>query len=567
MAHLTCVTGKRVLLTGVFGPFGVDDEYGRKESIMELFHNQVTREQGVASFRFQHRSFGLYFLAENIDGDVTVLDFPSQRAFQREVDKGYDVVGISFIAPNFRKAQAMARYVRKVSPCTTIVLGGHGTAVEGVEEQIPCDHVVRGEGVRPLRRILGQTPDAPIRHPVLPSSDKTMLFGIPVPGSSANVLVPGVGCINACKFCCTSHFFGKQYTSYLSTGKDLFDTACAVADRRGGNAEFFVLDEIFLKDRDRALDLLARMERERRYFEFNVFSSAEAIQAFGVENLQRLGARFVWIGVESSTRQGNYAKNEGVDPALLIRQLQERGMAVLASAIVCMEHHTPANIGRDIEYMANLHADFVQFMLLTPLPVTALYLDHQKKGWLREDLPLEEWHGQKELSFRHPAFPGNEAERWLKHAFRHDYEVNGSSMLRILRTTFRGATWLAKNAAGDPCLEFHRARMEERVHAWRPALSSILAYPVNHDEIRSAKALRADIEAHWPSTLHTKTTGIAARTLTHLWDLRCRIRGDRIQPRSLRTRYLPGVRTGILVPSAQSSPKQVAVAKGHVAAG
>ena len=32
----------RILLTGVFGPFGVDDAYGRKENIMELFHYQVT---------------------------------------------------------------------------------------------------------------------------------------------------------------------------------------------------------------------------------------------------------------------------------------------------------------------------------------------------------------------------------------------------------------------------------------------------------------------------------------------------------------------------------------------
>ena len=71
----------KILLSGVFGPFGVDDEFGRKENIMELFHNQVTKAQGPASFRFHHRSFGLYFIAANIDADVTVLDFPSRRAF------------------------------------------------------------------------------------------------------------------------------------------------------------------------------------------------------------------------------------------------------------------------------------------------------------------------------------------------------------------------------------------------------------------------------------------------------------------------------------------------------
>jgi hypothetical protein len=44
---------------------------------VELFHNQVTREQGIFSYRFNHRSQGLYFFAENIDIPTTVLDFPN----------------------------------------------------------------------------------------------------------------------------------------------------------------------------------------------------------------------------------------------------------------------------------------------------------------------------------------------------------------------------------------------------------------------------------------------------------------------------------------------------------
>lgn len=122
---------QRVLLSSVFGPFGVDDAYGRKENIMELFHNQITKGQGMASWRFHHRSFGLYFLAANINADVTVLDFPTRKRFMRELKKGYDVVGISFITPNFVKAKEMTRLTRQVSPEATIVLGGHGVAIEG----------------------------------------------------------------------------------------------------------------------------------------------------------------------------------------------------------------------------------------------------------------------------------------------------------------------------------------------------------------------------------------------------------------------------------------------------
>ena len=50
-------TRARVLLTSVFGPYTQDDEYGsRTINPMELYHNQVTREQGPFSIRMSHRS-------------------------------------------------------------------------------------------------------------------------------------------------------------------------------------------------------------------------------------------------------------------------------------------------------------------------------------------------------------------------------------------------------------------------------------------------------------------------------------------------------------------------------
>ena len=451
---------RRILLSGVFGPFGVDDAWGRRENIMELFHNQVTKAQGEASFRFHHRSFGLYFLAENVDADVTVLDFPSRERYVRELGKGYDLVGISFIAPNFAKARDMARLVRILAPEARIVLGGHGAAIEGIESLIDCDDVVRGEGIRGLREILGQDPGAPVVHPVLPSTERQSILGIPLLGRSANLLVPGVGCVNACRFCSTSHFFGKAYRPFLGTGRELFETARAIADRTGTD-DFFVMDENFLKDTGRALALLGEMERNRRYFGFQLFSSAEAIRAFGLDNMVRLGVSFVWIGVESATRSGNYAKNEGVDARLLTRELRDRGITVLASGILCAEHHTPGNIQAEIDFMVGLEADMVQFMLLTPLPVTALYRDMQQKGLLRENLPFEEWHGQKELSWNHPAFPGDAPARWLEKAFRADYEANSSTMYRVIETAFRGWKRLAALPRRDACLEEMRAACPE----------------------------------------------------------------------------------------------------------
>jgi len=71
-------TQARVLLTSVFGPYAQDDEYGsRVINPMELYHNQVTREQGSFSLRMFHRSWGLMMIQQNISAPSTLLDFPT----------------------------------------------------------------------------------------------------------------------------------------------------------------------------------------------------------------------------------------------------------------------------------------------------------------------------------------------------------------------------------------------------------------------------------------------------------------------------------------------------------
>lgn len=549
---------QRVLLSGVFGPFGVDDAYGRKENIMELFHNQVTKAQEMGSWRFQHRSFGLYFLAANIKADVTVLDFPSRKRFMEELKKGYDVVGISFITPNFVKAKEMTGLTRQISPESTIVVGGHGAAIDGVEHLLDCHHVVKGEGIRWLRSFLGEDPDAPFVHPTLSISERQAAFGVPFPGVGANLLVPGVGCVNGCKFCSTTHFFGRKYTAYLPTGKELFKTAQRIADERGID-EFFVMDENFLKDRQRAQDLLAEMERHGRYFTFHIFSSAEAIMAFGVDNLVRLGVNFVWIGFEASSSKGNFEKNEGIDPKGLTQELRDRGIIVLASGILCQEHHTRENIQTDIDFLVGLEADLVQFMLLTPLPVTALYRDHERRGLLRRDLPFEEWHGQKYLAYHHPEFPDNTAEKFLMAAFRQDYEVNSSSMYRVVETVFRGYGHLAALPGRDACLEARMEQFRRRTLEYATILPLVARYAVNETERQRATALDRQIsELFGRPAVQERLRRIAIQVLALRWKLRCRLLGDRIQPSTIVTRYGPGAKKAATIWSRMvPSPKAI----------
>src|SRR5512139_954125 len=162
----------RVLLASVFGPYARDDAHGsRAINPMELYHNQVTREQGGFSLRMFHRSWGLMLMQANLEAPTTLLDFPSLERFEEELRAvPYDVVGISGILPNIGKVKLMCELVRRHQPGATVVVGGHVANRPGLGEVIDADHVVAGEGVAWFRAFLGEDVHAPVRHPLIASA-------------------------------------------------------------------------------------------------------------------------------------------------------------------------------------------------------------------------------------------------------------------------------------------------------------------------------------------------------------------------------------------------------------
>ncbi len=480
--------GVRVLLSSVFGPFGVDDEYGRKENIIELFHNQVTREQGIFSLRVFHQSFGLYFIAENIEPATTVLDFPSEERFVEEITKGYDYVGITFILPNYIKAKRMAELVREHAPKSKIILGGHGVEVPEVKDHIPHDHRCHGEGVSFFRRILGEDTDRPVKHPILPAAFGGRMLGMPITDANAH-LCPGIGCPNACRFCSTSHFFGKDYTPYLKTGKDVFDV-CMAIEKEMGVREFFVMDENFLLNTKRAYELLALMEENKKYYQFSLFSSADNVVRLGVEFLVKLGVTKLWIGAESKFEI--YEKNKDIDLKSLILELRQHGISIIASTILFLEQHDKETIWEDIKFTVDLEPDFLQFMQLGPLPHTALYLDYEKKGILRKDIPYEEWHGQHRIWFKHPHFTPEESEQYIRNAFQYDYNTLGSSFVRMCDSMIRGCKTL--RTFDDPIISYRLSKLRKRARSLRLFLPAALKHAHNERALQITEKVMEKFE-------------------------------------------------------------------------
>jgi len=524
----------RLLLSGVFKPFGVKDETSEPLCMMELLNNQVTREQGIHSPRSNNPSFALYLMAENVHVPVTVLDFPSWEEFAKEIDSGvYTHVGISFIGPNVLKAGRMAAYVRSRSPQTRIILGGHGTAIPELRDLVDCDEICHGEGISWLRKYFGEDTDRPITHPVVPSAINSFIYGAPILGK-AGIIIPGVGCQNSCRFCATSHKFDRQYTPFLRTGHDIF-LACRQSEEKLGVDDFGLMDENFCKDPYRARQLLEEMEKHGKAYTFSTFSSAETIDKLGVDFLVRLGVNFVWIGVESKTNL--FEKTKGIELHNLIADLQNHGITVLASAILFLEHHDKGTIHEDIDWAIGLESDLLQFMELGPTPGTRLYQEYEAEGKIISGIPWPRKHGQDEIWFRHPHFTLPETADYLRNAFVKKYLIHGPGVLNLATTAIRGylrlkadledreqlgLAWDAKvlryipgrNSSPDAFMQKRLDSMKRNALRFRPALSSTLKYAPNREAAEKCRNLMALYkDAFGPMTISDRVKSAAVRLL------------------------------------------------------
>lgn len=467
----------RILFSSVFGPYARDDEYGsRRINPMELYHNQVTREQGPFSLRMFHQSFGLQLLKENIEAPCSLLDFPTLERFIDELSSNtYDIIGISAIIPNIGKVHKMCELIRTHQPNATIVVGGHIANLSDLEHRIDTDYICKGEGVAWFRHFLGMDENAPIKHPHVYSGFGTRIVGVNVdlPGKHRNtaaMLIPSVGCPVGCNFCSTSALFGGKGKSvnFYETGEALFKVMCEIEDDLNVDS-FFVMDENFLLHRKRALQLLELMQKHNKAWALYVFTSARVLKSYTVEQLIRLGISWVWMGLEG--KNSNYSKLNGVDTHQLVQELQLHGIRVLGSTIIGLEDHSQHNIDAVIDYAISHDTVFHQFMLYTPIPGTPLYEEHRQQGTLlcEDDCPLADSHGQYQFNYHHKHIPQGKETEFLRQAFRRDFELNGPSLARMIRVMLMG--WQRYKNHPDPCV---RSRYKKEIKPIRSTYAAAL---------------------------------------------------------------------------------------------
>lgn len=426
----------KVLLTSVCRPFG--EKEGDAASVgYELLHKQVTRAQGIFSPRALHVHFALDYIAANLDAPTVVLQYPSKSELIRELKKGYDYVGVSFLMAVFHKMKDAVALVREHAPQSKIVLGGYGTILTDEDLKPYGDFICREEGVAFFRRLLGEPElPKPYRHPPLVSDLK--IFSVPV--SKTAKIFAGLGCPNGCDFCCTSHFFKRRHVKLLPTGKDIFDQVERY--RKGDpNLVFIIFDEDFLLNKTRALEFRDHVVKSGWLPSIFVFSSVKAISQYTVEQILEMGIDGFWVGYEG-TKSG-YAKQQGRPVEEIFTEFREHGITILASMIVGFDYQDHAVVAEELAGLMKLKPSLAQFLIYGPVPSTPFYDRVRKADLLRDDYKNEPEKFYRRADgfttmIKHPTLTPTQIEEIQQWCFDQDFQRLGPSLFRVIESWFLG---------------------------------------------------------------------------------------------------------------------------------
>lgn len=421
-------------------------EHGDASSVgYELLYRQVTRAQGIFSPRTVNVHFSLDYIAENLEVPTVVLQYPSKREFIKELKKGYDYVGISFIMAVMHKMKDMVALIRKYAPNSQIVLGGYGTVLKDEVLKPYADHICREEGVAYFRRLLGE-PEIPMpyKHPLIVSWLK--VFGWKVSGTGK--IFAGLGCPNGCDFCCTSHFFSRKHIKLLPSGRDIYNVVERYFDL-DPSLVFLIIDEDFLLNKKRAMEFRDCVLQGGKKPSIFAFSSIKAISQYTVEEILEMGIDGFWIGYEGT--RSNYAKQQGRPVDEILTEFREHGITVLASMIIGFDYQTPEIVAQELDGLMKLKPALGQYLIYGPVPGTPFH-----ERIIKENLLQDVYTSDKDLFYRradgfrtmikHPTLSAEQIEDIQNWCFEQDFQRLGPSIYRVLETRLLGYLKLRNSA-------------------------------------------------------------------------------------------------------------------------
>ena len=321
--------------------------------------------------------------------DMSALDWESIRTA--------NMVGISSITSTAPRAYKIADKVRELG--IPVIMGGPHPTFLTDEALEHSDFVIRGEGEKPLIAFMdawethrnyssipnlsykdnGETFHNPMGNfesnlDNLPFPDFSLFKGkkkITGKGKAISVQTSR-GCPFHCNFCSVTAMFGRKYR-FRSTEN-------IMAEIRQYSSEknfIFFSDDNFTANPRHTKELLNAMINEKLKLKWSAQVRVDVAQDLElVKLMKKAGCYTVFIGFESVNPEslGEIKKSQEVeDIEKAVRVLHKNGIHIHGMFMVGMDNDNWKSVKSTVRFARRARLTSVQFLIVTPLPGSALY--------------------------------------------------------------------------------------------------------------------------------------------------------------------------------------------------
>jgi len=340
-------------------------------------------------------AMGIRFIAENFNG-IEVLEYPTMQEFEKVLESGFDVVGISFLTSQTEQAITLSQIAR-THGVKEVWGGGWGIDTPGARDHF--DRSFSGYGEQLLLPVIGNRVKGKMRHPVLLGEAHFFMFKAKV-----GYLYSIRGCKYKCEYCPTPAVIPELLTMELDEIERLLD----IYAKEKVHA-VVIYDETFLQNPLHSWKVI-EMLNERGLMWFCLTSSEELDG--NVSKLRDKGFLGCLMGMESLRDKTltDYRRGRLTSTNMrVIKEMKDNSCFVLGTYMFCHELDTKESMRSDIEKLAKLEIPAVLPVIFTPFAPTPLFQKYEDRiidwNWNHWD--------DGHLVWKHPEVTPEDARRML----------------------------------------------------------------------------------------------------------------------------------------------------------
>lgn len=361
-------------------------------------------------------AWGLYWLKENVPG-IDILDNPSWERVEVEMQKGLDVLGISFYTYQYSDTLRLIAMARKYG-VKEIWGGNYGIQTPGILEHF--DRVFWGNAEKEIHAYLHGSELLECRHPVflgeaLLRSSLTGMLGkvvnrLGILCNNIGVLYTHTGCAHGCTFCSSPPFL-KGTGQQIPIGEI---TRVLDAYQAQGIDSIKIMDLTFLDNKSHSEMVI--QELEKRGMQWMCMTRVDKLLG-RVRELEERGLYYALLGIESLNNKSLDAmrKKESREMSLeVLEEIKANNLWVTMACMIAQPEDTVQSIRDEIDLLCGYHLGVYQFNVITPYPGTAMF-EAYKHSLLDRD-----WHhfDGKHLVWKHPHLSPEDVQRVLVYAYK-----------------------------------------------------------------------------------------------------------------------------------------------------